>query len=389
MFASSLLAKVNTSQEFTDRARDEINRKLKLNKPSLRHGPSPLQRVSSMASDSSLTRTASNDSVETITTEKRRGSFFGRLRHRGRQDEDLMMEGDVQSIASDVSEMSTSTQMSDLSHTTNTESVFSAPQTLATQFTNVTTSSFMGYAEPQKPELLTLQQAIPQQFEDMYSPELMVDRSVLIDGRPPFTKRALLDWELNDIRSLLIVESLKREWNGQLPIIFAPQGFKFEYLPLDADDSTIINTLVNSDIYKEAKLDKAFRVQTAKYTLHAARVRHQQHNLMQHHQNHLSKPEWRNVIENFLLNLAVESQCRADFKKKCHELQQWKRRASGVGPMKGSLLKKALLNDVSSQHPHQGHVKLTKEEKAQLWTEVQEKVYTRIGLDWTPDTISA
>lgn len=220
----------------------------------------------------------------------------------------------------------------------------------------------------------------------------MADPRLLIDGRPMFTKRALQDWELNDIRSLLIVESLRPEWNGMLPIIFSPQGFKFVYLPLDADDDTVVQTLVHSDIYKEAKLDMAFRVQTAKYTLGAARQRHEQ--ILRASgmsslgsRRYLSKPEWRNVIENFLLNLAVESQCRADFKRVCHDLKKYKR--GSTQPRRGSLLKKAIMNDIDVQHnANASQVKLSKEEKAHLWSDVQQKVYKRIGLDWQPDVVS-
>lgn len=233
-----------------------------------------------------------------------------------------------------------------------------------------------------------------------------------------FTKRALLDWELNDIRSLLILEKLHPDWNNQLPVIYTPQGFKFEYLPLDADDSQIVKTLVESDLYKEANLDMAFRIQTAKYTLHAARSRHAQFlrssGLPLIYNNRFSKPEWRNVIENFLLNLAVEAQCRHDFKKSCSELKRVKKQeaikagvnsgnstTSNTNPTptapklngKNSLLRKAIFNDVTqsakeTSQPQQRSTKLTKEEKARLWTDVQEKVYRRIGLDWAPDKIT-
>jgi hypothetical protein len=294
-----------------------------------------------------------------------------------------------------------STTYSTASSMSRSDSVFSTPNTLATQYTNASDISFTPQYTGSKTPLLTLQQALPQSFEDMYSPELMANPNLLIDGRPMFTRRALQDWELNDIRSLLIIERLRTEWNGEIPIIYSPPGFKFDYLPLDADDNTVIRVLVESDIYKEAKLDVAFRIQTAKFTLNSARMRHEQMLALSGFpiSNHpyLSKPEWRNVIENFLLNLAVESQCRSDFKKLCHELKKWKRQqsaqpvsmSSSKSVTKGSLLKKAILNDVSQSTllpPQQ--VKLTKEEKAQLWTEVQEKVYARIGLDWTPDRIT-
>jgi len=445
MYVSPVLSKTTsqTPKEYTNRARDEINRKLKLNQqPSsqLRHGSSPLKNVSS-ASDHPLSKTNSAESLgelpitlsEPSKESKPKSKLFGlsKLRHLSnnsssnslrsstsiqdnntidRQEDDISMQDydheteyqqlpqlhPVPSISSSFSSISSmSTSPSITSKSTQQDSLFST-QTLQTQYTNI---SQFTQPEPSINEatlptqhdriMITLHDALPHSFHDMYAPELLADPSLLIDGRPMFTKRALLDWDLNDIRSLLIVEKLKPEWEGQLPIIYSPTGFKFEYLPLDADDATIIKTLVESDIYKEAKFDIGFKEQTAKYTLNAARSRHalflQNSGIPIFYNNRLSKPEWRNVIENYLLNLAVEAQCRYDFKKSCHELKKLKKNerpgSQSSGSSSNGLLKRAIMNDAKVIS------KLTKEDKAKLWTQVQANVYRRIGLDWTPDSL--
>lgn len=460
MYVSPVLSKTksDTPKEYTNRARDEITRKLNIKPPSsqLRHGSSPLKNVSS-ASDHSLSKTSSSDSLELpltlsekpeapIKESKAKSKLFGlsKLRHlssnnssssslksqqssrRSSQDDELPqhehLDEDVQmedyeyqqqlpplhpvpSISSSFSSASSmSTTPSVASKVTAQDSLFSN-KTLQTQYTNISQFSEPDSIQQQSGNshqriMVTLQNALPSNFQDMYAPELLADPSLLIDGRPMFTKRALLDWELNDIRSLLIVDSIKLEWNNDLPIVYSPPGFKFEFLPLDADDETIVKVLVESDIYKEAKFDREFREQTAKYTLNAARSRHamflQNSGIPIFYNNRLSKPEWRNVIENFLLNLAVEAQCRYDFKKSCHEMKKMKksgmigpdqiRTNGGVGSQGNSLLRKALMND-SKTSGAPGLPKLSKEEKAKLWTQVQAKVYKRIGLDWTPDTL--
>lgn len=426
----------NTPSEYTDRARDEVIRKLNI-KPAnsqatataLKHGSSPLKMVSN-ASDSSLTKTNSNDSVGSVsssaTTEtKKHRNLFGLLKSKKQQKQHQDPEGDVAmedpatadttqyaslqplhpvpSITSTISQYSN--QSSLLSRGTAQDSLFSRQYSLATQPTNLSDISSINTQPVQDGEirqqpnqkrlLITLQEALPTDFSDIYAPELLADPNLLIGGRPIFTKRALLDWDLNDIRSLLIVDRLKPEWNNQLPIIFSPQGFRFLYLPLDADDETIIQTLVDSDIYKEANFDTNFRIQTAKYTLNTARTRHamvlKNSGLPTTYNTRLSKPEWRNVIENFLLNLAVEAQCRYDFKKLCHEYKKRERAQSESSSSSASisLLKKAILNDVSqTKQIPSAHIKLSKETKAQLWTQVQSKVYQRLGLDWAPDKFS-
>ena len=211
-------------------------------------------------------------------------------------------------------------------------SIFSAPSfnTLATEVSSIKENH-------EKQIVLELEQALPSMFYDMYSPEILMNpQNLMGNGRPKFTKRELIDWDLNDIRSLLIIDHMKPEWNGMLPIIDSrplqsttdpepavPQ-FRFQLLPLDSPDDVIISTLVSSDLYLEANLDYEFKLTSAQYTVNSARKRHEELIGRQEPIMHLTKPEWRNIIENYLLNIAVEAQCRFDFKKACSDYKKWK-----------------------------------------------------------------
>lgn len=320
-------------------------------------------------------------------------------------------------------------------------SIFSQPSTV---FTHSTVDSAQ-FLQPTKIVThVSLQDALPKSFYDMYAPEILMSdpSNILCNGRPKFTERALLDWELNDIRSLLIVEKFRPEWGNQLPQIVtdAPNlpHFRFQLLPLNSTDGFIIETLVTSDLYMEANLDDQFKLTSAKYTVSAARKRHEQMTGRVEPIMQLSKPEWRNIIENYLLNIAVEAQCRFDFKHRCSEFKKFKFQQSNLkrphmppprlipsndrGSLmesndrsgNGSLLKKALLKNLqlksfnknnmgdgnnnsndsngrsagSILNQNDGKISLTKEEKAMLWSQCQAQVYQRLGLDWQPDGVS-
>ncbi|CCK68742.1 Std1p KNAG_0B03000 [Huiozyma naganishii CBS 8797] len=307
-------------------------------------------------------------------------------------------------------------------------SIFSHPSTMFTQSSGdigltpvstceITTAKFITH--------VTLEEALPKTFFDMYTAEVLMSdpTTVLPNGRPSFTKRELLDWDLNDIRSLLIVEKSRPEWGSQLPEVTTsgpnlPQ-FRLQLLPLNATDNCIITTLVSSDLYLEAHLDYEFKLTSAKYTVAAARKRHEQMTGRNEAVMHLSKPEWRNIIENYLLNVAVEAQCRFDFKQRCSEYRKWKLQQSNLKrpdmpppkmipsrkAMQNNLLKMTLMKNLhnSSQqanssattqgemnefHNDQGQkISLTPEEKANIWAHCQTQVYQRLGLDWKPDCV--
>ncbi|SCV06153.1 LANO_0H23266g1_1 [Lachancea nothofagi CBS 11611] len=293
-----------------------------------------------------------------------------------------------------------------------------------------TTASYIDYIEA--PKTIHLQDALPKTFYDMYSSDLLLDpQNLLCNGRPKFTKRELLDWDLNDIRSLLVVEQFRPEWGAQLPLVEfdtssitsssstktpVPQ-FRLQLLPLNSTDDFIIRTLVESDLYLEANLDYEFKLTSAKYTVAAARKRHHQYLGREESIMNLSKPEWRNIIENYLLNIAVEAQCRFDFKRHCADYKKWKQQQALVkkpdmpppstipSRKRESLLKRTLLrntamlssednipiaspnNPTTTNPAAPSKISLTKDEKAMLWSQCQSRVYQRLGLDWAPDGI--
>lgn len=318
-------------------------------------------------------------------------------------------------------------------------SIFSAPTTIGTQGSghSAATSAFSSNAAAHQQKYIThvtLEEALPKTFYDMYAPEIFAQdpSKILYNGRPSFTKRELLDWDLNDIRSLLIIEQPRQHWGPNLPEIVTPSdsnlpNFRFVLLPLCASDDFIINTLVNSDLYVEANLDYEFKLTSARYTVAAARKRHEQITGSHEPIMSLSKPEWRNIIENYLLNIAVEAQCRFDFKQQCSDFKKWKAQQTNlkkpdmpppsVIPLSmrkdnmnssssggNALLKKALMKNMQMKNIQQqqsqaspaqagssGHhspkVSLTKEEKANIWSHCQAQVYQRLDLDWKPDAV--
>lgn len=252
---------------------------------------------------------------------------------------------------------------------------------------------------------LPLRDVLPNDYSDMYTKDLLTESNVNSLGRPMFTERPLVDWTVNDIRSLLIIDNLKPEWNNKIPKI-CEKGYKVIYLPLNSNDEQIISALINSDIYKEHNFDYNFLYQTAQYTVQAARQRQLSTGIFQFEEknNYLTKPEWRNIIENYLLNLACEAQCRIDYKKTCSYLKKKKQdqqisyKTSTSPPLNSSntspLLKKALLTSSSTSPDFPSCFKnsnnkptLSKQEKHQVWVQVQTKLYRRLGLDWEADDI--
>jgi len=268
---------------------------------------------------------------------------------------------------------------------------------------------------------ITLKQATPSAFHDMYTSDILENATLTASGRPSFTQRNLVDWGLNDVRSLLIITELKPEWNGVIPTIVEP-GYKFSVLPLTSSNRQIVETLVSSDIYKEFEFDKKFLTQTAKYTVEAARHRRTSSSSVPQmfefdQESPLTKAEWRNIIENYLLNLGCEAQCRLDYERICHTIKRQKRLQSSTTSSQSSsltsssishhspsssppsLLKQALLASSSTSPDFPSYLKpksasttrqkisLSREEKQRIWVQVQSQLYRRLGLDWEADEL--
>ncbi|KAK9429265.1 hypothetical protein V1505DRAFT_174391 [Lipomyces doorenjongii] len=172
--------------------------------------------------------------------------------------------------------------------------------------------------------------------------------------RPSFTLRDLIDWEKNDLRSLCIVTELKPEWlpdeltptasNLQSPTQIIPplreEHFRIIVLPLYADDETIVYTLAGSDLYVEFGFSMNHRIRLARETI----------NICLHHRRDktvLTKPEWRRVIDNYLLALGCEAQGSVEFKKAIM-IRALRKQEQQLAKRRGNLLKRVLLNRASS-----------------------------------------
>lgn len=244
---------------------------------------------------------------------------------------------------------------------------------------------------------INLTDALPKDYCDMYSLETFQKNETLANGRPSFTQRELLDWEINDIRSLLIVDKLRPEWGNSIPIIKSSNniqnvnGDSYQYdsngnkvnfrvvlLPLNSTERTIINTLVSSDLYLESGLDYEFKYASAKYIVESMRKKYEMiPNRFVNNVLYLNKIDWRNIIENYLLNIAVEAECRFDFRQRCRDFKKWKL----------DNLRESPKQENGSVADGDVKIMLTKEEKSILWSQCQAQVYQRLGLDWRPDKV--
>jgi hypothetical protein len=240
--------------------------------------------------------------------------------------------------------------------------------------------------------ILTLNQALPFDFTDYYSPDLDVEK--FSNGRPVFTKRPLKNWELNDLRSLLIYPELKPEWNNKIPEIQSPYpniNFRIQIIPNYYSDKLISEYLAHSDIYKEAKFDFDFKLKTATYIVERARLRHKQiliesfeinpsnfdnSNLTNNIQfDCYFKFEWRNIIENYLLNLGIEYQCRSEFKLRISKLKKIfndKNVNHNSSNLKNNLYKKVLIENKNT---------ISEDEKKSIWKDVQSEIYRKLNMD--------
>ncbi|KAF0269437.1 hypothetical protein FOG48_01351 [Hanseniaspora uvarum] len=361
---------INAPEEYNIRARNEIKEKLfnsNDNKIDNSNIFKPKKTANSRSRNSSISYRSSNNGST------KNGKFF-------QTSNKSYVSHNLSEISSLNSYANASNDSSTLSSNNNHYFIQANMKSKNEQYDNGMTSIY-------------LKDALPMNFNDYYFPENLMDKSQLLpNGRPKFSHRpGLVDWNLNDLRSLLIVDQLRNEWFGKQPTIYPEEivitnskngvrekqniNFKIVVLPLNSDDNTIVNTLVYSDLYFEHGLDPHFKLMTAKYIVQNARKKYSAlHGPNSVHFNMLlSKPEWRNIIDNYLLNIGVEAQCRLEFKIKCKEYKRWKQ--------------EQLLAQSKSQHQTDNTpIVITKEEKALLWQQIQKDVYNRVGLDWQPDT---
>ena len=271
-------------------------------------------------------------------------------------------------------------------------------QSLSTYNTNNTWTITDGAAAPAS-GILSLNQALPTDFTDYYSPDLEVEK--FSNGRPVFTKRPLKDWELNDLRSLLIYPELKPEWNDKVPEIRSPYPnihFKIQVVPNFLADEQIVQQLARSDIYKEAKFDLDLRIKTMRYIVERARLRHKQILIdsfglspSQFNENDLTgdiqydcyfKFEWRNIIENYLLNLGIEYQCRAEFKSRISKLKKITlEKKSNYVFDKSVRSQSSLKNDLHKKVLLENKTHISEDVKMGIWRDVQSELYKKLNMD--------
>lgn len=422
-----------TPDEYTHQARKDVQQKLEeLRKKHshpipLKHGNSPLsttQPITASAFDSDASSVKS-DQASLNEIKKRNRSFLGHFRkHSDDHGSNLRPVVSNQSVDSGFSIPSVETCAS--SQTQESASVISSLFSGGLYATQTTDTNHGDLTDKPLSGVVTLQDVLPKKFDDMYSPDVLRGEC-FANGRPTFTSRNIIDWELNDIRSLLMITEI---WNfpGNLkvpdlkvPPKLAPYKLRIQYVPLNSNDDFIVHSLVESDIYKESKFELNFRMKTADFIVQSARRRHQEFMVNNYHITRdmvetdpqaqelffssFFKYEMRNIIENFLLNLGVETQCRLDFKTVCSTLKKKRKRdllcqnghqmlsndfLSSRSTSK-NLLMKAVVNNMNDTAKSQSDksdlsYKLTKQEKASIWQTVQAQVYENLGLDWQPDS---
>lgn len=342
----------NAPVEFTNKARDEIKKTLYMMNQ---------EGSSNNSNNSSIHRHRHN-------RERSNTSFDGNS---------SISSMDLRSLHSKDSSVFSLSQ----SQMTDGSSIFTGDTSICTQnpcMQRIPASNGSNNSVPMIPLVteIRLEHAMPSNFLDMYTKSTLLTNRLLPNGRPEFTNRALIDWNLNDVRSLLIIHELRPEWGNNLPKIIAPNPhgpkYRFQLLPLYCSDEFIIQSLVGSDLYLEANLDHEFKVKSATYIVKTARERHELMNRgTKESFMNLQKFEWRNIIENYLLNLAVEAQCRYDFKNNCNEFKKWKMQQLGI-----------------SVHDTRHKIHLNLEEKDMVWQQCQAFVYKRLNLDWKPDSLN-
>lgn len=405
-------------REFQDRARAHIHERLATERATkqrakLKHGESPLRNLVSADSDGSSVHSGESAGSDDRRwwkkwgrNKERRGSgssvgssddktaspLSGRVDGAAEMDAEMDAEMEVDPDEGQellLPELISGSALAPLTHTPTYTSAITASSYADSLFSHTSrhtrsTAYSQPSVGPQTP-CVSLQAVLPTDFSLYYPPLVFSDPSISLnaDGRPLFTQRDLIDWRLNDLRLLLIMDTIPAEWErlSELPVVIEVSedkrlmmALRIQYLPLDASNDWIVKVLVESDIYRESNFSTSFRVQTASYSLQAARLKH-----AQDHPDgkvFLTRPEWRNVIENFLLNLAVESQCRYEFKRVCSRLLKERR---GLVRATDGLLRRALLNDPGKR------TKASREERQEIWCRIQTSVYQRLGLDWQPD----
>ncbi|KAK9480615.1 hypothetical protein V1514DRAFT_324942 [Lipomyces japonicus] len=239
--------------------------------------------------------------------------------------------------------------------------------------------------------------------------------------RPSFTHRDVVNWELNDLRSLCILHDPIPERPDIFSFNLKEDRFEARIIPLTFTPEQIAAGLALSDLYKESEFTAFHRAELAYQTIQLCDPREIAPNYRP-----LTKQEWRRIIDYYLLALGCETQARLDFHaalasrvyKKLDKSNLLKRvllnRAvssnanktrndvnrlvpnnSTPSPSKtnlGAILARTTgsifgsLNKPDKQSVNPAQVVPRSEQKI-LWREVQLSVYKRLGLAWEPSEL--
>lgn len=191
---------------------------------------------------------------------------------------------------------------------------------------------------------------------------------------------SLVDWNLNVTRCKLIIT--------QLPMLSSVPDFQYNQNSLPQligdlaslchivliqshiTDKELIYTLFSSNLYQEHQLDINFKKSVAEISVKQSRLLqinstsgNKGDNKISQNQHSFLKFKFKEIaIRNYLINLAAAATTAYEYKVKSDQLKQ------------------QLKNSGEYHHPGK-KVKLSKEDKKQLWEQVRLDVFKRAGLE--------
>ncbi|KAK9452394.1 uncharacterized protein V1518DRAFT_65550 [Limtongia smithiae] len=232
--------------------------------------------------------------------------------------------------------------------------------------------------DPAYPRVLSLVDVVPTSFENDYpapllshfppqSPHGILDDNVfarhgladILSRRPSFTRRALVDWDRNDLRSLCFVPALPPSWvssSGKVPVL-REDGYAIVVLPYDANDDAIAHILARSDLYIEFAFSEAHKLRLARETIElcipattpraAVTATTTMTTTTTTPTRVLTRAQWRRVLDNYLLALGCDAQARLDFQTAIM-YRALRKQEQQLAQRRGNLLKRVLLTRASS-----------------------------------------
>ncbi|EGW31877.1 transcription factor [Spathaspora passalidarum NRRL Y-27907] len=204
---------------------------------------------------------------------------------------------------------------------------------------------------------------------DDLDPEEMYKISLGSDLQYQNVSESLIDWNLNVTRCKLIIT--------QLPVISTIPDFQYNQNALPQligdlasschivliqphiSDKELIYTLFTSNLYQEHNLDTSFKKSVAEISVKQSRLLQINSGKgISQHQHSFLKFKFKEIaIRNYLINLAAAATTAHEYKLRLDQLKMELRTIEGK------------------------KVKLSKEDKKQLWEKVRSDVFQRAGLE--------